>query len=47
MNYLINFNSILDSYATIKKISKQKLKLRNKSYIILVYKNEKNLFIDI
>ena len=34
-SFLTKFNSILDLYAPLKKISKQKLKFRNKSWITL------------
>ena len=35
VSFLTKFNSILDLYAPLKKISKQKLKFRNKPWITL------------
>ena len=35
VSFLAKFNSILDLYAPLKKISKQKLKFRNKPWITL------------
>ena len=35
LGFLTKFNSILDMYAPVKKISKQKLKFRNKPWIAL------------
>ena len=35
VSFLTKFNSILDFYASLKKISKQKLKFRNKPWITL------------
>ena len=35
ISFLTKFNSILNMYATLKKLSKQKLKFRNKPWITL------------
>ena len=43
VSFLAKFNSILDLYAPLKKISKQKLKFRNKPWITLGL--QKSIFI--
>ena len=39
VSFLAKFNSILDLHAPLKKISKQKLKIRNKPWITLGLQN--------